>query len=222
MTQVEPVANLMGGGAAQMKGWGGCTDIPKISVIDDDAVGSGVTARKLGVAQQSSGKVTNPDIEIIAGGPCVVPARRSKLNRIAGTAKAINRSRRPGDAGGGITIGVYRSQAKFDLRIGGLRPGVIGIGIHPPEILIEYVDLAQYLSVAYVFGAVVEYHVDGHRYSGHPGDCTVGSRQRPFGKPLNGVHSIQEARILALQVFQVFHRSTIALLGKGAGVNEEE
>jgi len=50
MPKIEPVANLMGGRSAKIKGGGRGARRPERGIEDNDAVGSGGAARKLRIA----------------------------------------------------------------------------------------------------------------------------------------------------------------------------
>ncbi len=222
VAQVQPVAHLVGSGAAQVERRSGRADGAEVGIIYHYSVCRGRAAGKLGIAQQPAGEVAYPDVEVLVGGPGVVPAGGVELDGVAAAAETGNGSLGPRNTSSRVAGRVNRSQAEFDLRVGGLRPDVVRIGVHPAEIFIKHSDLGLYLSVADVLRCIVVNHMHYNRNGDHAVDEPLRRGQRPFGVPLDGFHPLDKARILALEVLQMLHGAALALLGRGGGAEAEQ
>src|SRR5690606_18633945 len=99
VAQVQPVADLVDGGAAAVERRGGGAGGAEAPVVDDDAVRLGVAAGELGVSEQAAAEGAHPQVQVSVGGPGVGP---SGIGVLDGGVRVDHRGLRPraGDAAG--------------------------------------------------------------------------------------------------------------------------
>ena len=84
VAQVEPVADLVGRGAAEVERRRRRAGGAEAGVQDDDAVGLRRAAGELGVAEQAAAELADPQVEVAVGGPRVGAAGRGGLDGVVG------------------------------------------------------------------------------------------------------------------------------------------
>ena len=156
------MADFVGGRAAQVERRGGRSNGSRVLVSVDHSVRCRTSAGELGVTEDAASDVTDPEIEVVGVGPGVRSALAGELDRVSG-AKPVHRSGHTQDARGGVALRVKTGEAEFDLRIGCLRPGVIGICIEPAEVGVQHIQLGLDLSFGDVLFCCAVDDVENHR-----------------------------------------------------------
>ena len=216
VAQVEPVADLVGGRAAQVEGRRSGADGAEVGVVDHHAVCGGSTAGKLGIAQNAAADITDPKIEVAAGRPGILTTTGVELHIVIG-AECRHRSGGAGDAICWVPTGVNRSQAELDLCVGSYRSeqarGVGCIRIEPAEVLVQYRDLALDLSIAHVFSGGIVHHMDDHRNGDDAVHRPFRVGQILFGMLFDFLEFQSPAGVQKLFELHVLHGPAIADLG---------
>ena len=172
VAEVEPVADLVGGRAAEVVGAGSWTVESRELIAADDAVRGRIATGELGVTQQSAAEVAYPEVHVLIGRPGVGTARTGELDVVRGAESADRR----GHAEDAVRRGAVRvagGEAELDFRVGGLRPDVVLVCVHSAEVVVQDLQLLEDSSVRNVLGAVriddVEDHRNGHDHGLHLG-----------------------------------------------------
>ena len=159
------MAHLVGGRAAQVERRCGRANGSGVLVSIDHTIRRRVSTGELGVSEDAASDVADPEVEVVGVGPSIRTALAGEFDGIV-RAESVDRGGHAQDAGGRIALRVEAGQAEFDLRVGCLRPGVIGVAVQPAEVGVEHVQLRLDLGVGDVFRfrAVddVEDHGNGH------------------------------------------------------------
>ena len=216
VAQVEPVADLVGGRAAKVVGTGSGTVESRELIAADDAVGGRVAARELGVAEQSAAEVADPEVHVLIGRPGIGAAGAGELDVVRG-AESTDRRGHPEDAVRRGAVRIAGGEAEFDFRVGGLRPEVVLVGVHPAEVIVQDLELLEEALVRNVLGAVriddVEDHWNGHDHGLHLGAVGPGL--------LAGLHKggrllFDVRMVLGIRRIHTHHLDMLLVCGTGA------
>ena len=176
VAQVEPVADLVGRRPAEVVGTGSGTVETRELVAANDAVRGGVSAGELGVSEQSSSEVADPEVHVLIrrpgiGAPCV-----GELD-VVRCAEPVDRGGHAEDAVGRGAVRGAGGETKLDVRVGCLRPDVVLVGVHPSEVVVQNLQLFEETSIGDVFLLVGIDHVEDHRDGDHNGLhlCAIGA-----------------------------------------------
>ena len=163
--QIQPVADLMGSGAAEVVNAGAGTVVAHKGISTHHTIGGSSTSWELSVAEQTSTQIAHPEIQIVGGRPCIRSTLSGEFHGVVGS-KAGNAGRNPQNAIGGRAVGVKGGQTEFNLSICSLRPNVVSVAVEAPKVVIQGLQLLQNFAVRNVFCAVgvqnVKHHRDGH------------------------------------------------------------
>ena len=212
------MANLVGAGAAQVKGGLGSAAAAGIAVVEQHPVGGCRSAGELGITQDAAADLADPDVEVVAGGPGVLAAGGGKLDGVIGAEGGGAGGGRARDAVGGVAAGVCCCQAELDLGVGGhaLEDGrrVGGVGVEAAEVFVQHVDLRLYLGVADVLAAAPVNDVDDGGDDDRPGNGPLGVLLYVFRMPVNGLEAAGPLGVILDLLLQVLHRAALADLSR--------
>ena len=182
MPQVEPVTDFVRCGASEVERRGGRADGAEGGMQDHHAVGARRAARKLRIAEQiplGRGDARRyPQVEVLVGWPRSDAARGSRLDVVL-VGKARRAGMRARDSVGRRAAGIGRGEREFDSRVVGQRlerrGNRRGIGIRPPIVAIQNIDLALGLRIGNVLRRRVVDHVDddGNDRDAHTPDAAL-------------------------------------------------
>jgi hypothetical protein len=165
--EVQPVADLVRGGPAEVERRGRRPLRPEPAVQDHDAVGVRGPARELCVAQQVAAQLTHPDVQVAVCGPRIGSACRCGLDRIPLLGERRRLGLRPGDSVRRVAARVPIRQEELDTGVGCDRlphtRDLADVGVGPSEVVVEDVDLTLDLSVGDVLSGHVPHDVDDDR-----------------------------------------------------------
>lgn len=184
MVQVEPVADLVRRGAAQVERRRDAADRAESGTQDHHAIGLRRTAGELRIAEQAATQLANPDVQVTCSRPGIHAAAGGCLDRVV-VGKAGDRGLAPFDARGGRTVRRAVCQVELDARIRSQgqewrrRAGDIRIGA--TKVAVQDIDLAADLRIGDVLGRRIPDHVHHDRNTGDAGTlgfAIAGSEQR--------------------------------------------
>ena len=208
VTQVEPVAHLVGAGPAEVEGRRRRADVTGILVTADHAVRVGRSARELGVTEEAAAEVADPVVQVVGSRPGVRAALAGEFHGVVG-AEAAHRGRHAQDAIGRGAVRIKGGQAELDFRVRSLGPDVVLVGVEAAEVFVEDVQLGLNLGVGDVLGAVgvedVEDHRDGDHYA--LSGSALGFHD---GRPLGGVGL---DLLLGFRILRHAHHLDVLLMG---------
>ena len=214
VAEVEPVSHLVGSGATKVKRRGRRADVAGILVSADDPISVGRASGELCVPQQPATEVADPVVEVVTCRPSVRSALAGELHGVVG-AEAADRGGHAQDAIGRSTIRIEGCETEFDLGIGRLGPDIVLVGIGPPEILIQNVQLRLDLSVGNVLGTVGINNVEDHG-NGHDDTLAGSPLFLDDGRPLGGMVLNLLMRIRKLLEA---HELRVLLMGRAGALN---
>ena len=172
VAQVEPVADLVRGRAAEVERHRCRAHGAEAAVQNDHAIGGGRAAGELRVAEQAVAELADPQVQVLVARPGVGTAGGGRLHLVVVTER-VGRRLRARDAGRGGAVRVFVGHHELDARVGGQRlerlrdRGDVAVGL--AEVAVQHRDLARNLRVGDVLRWQLEDHVHDHRDDGDAG-----------------------------------------------------